>query len=264
MSTSNRTESVPPAADARRGDAALPDAYLAMLAEDGRHNVPGFLRGCEGLLRGVDLPRARVLEIGSGRGLMALLVGLRGAAHVVSMEPELAGASSGVIAQQRARVAQLNLTNVEVVNADFNTWQNDGEPFDVILSRASLNHLYPTDKHALHDRETYERYLEIARKIHGLLVPGGLFVATDANRYAFFTMARRFGIRRPWRWKRSGVDWRHHQNAGVWARIFRDAGFQQVTVRYPVPYRLRWLSRIVNTSVANFFLKGAFVLRARR
>lgn len=262
----DRTDST--AASSKEGVTAsefkVPAAYLAMLARDGHHNVPGFLHANAEMLRGLDLAGKRVLEIGSGRGLIAILIGLQGAARVVSMEPELVGATSGVIADQRARIAQLALTNVEVVAADFNTWDSAGETFDIIVSRASINHLYASEHHALRHRDTYDNYLRVARHIHGLLAPGGVFIATDACRYGFFSLARRFGIRRPWKWSKSGVDWRHHQNPGTWRRIFLGAGFSRVGIRYPVPYPLRHLSSLVDSMIANFFLKGTFVLRAYR
>jgi hypothetical protein len=153
---------------------------------------------------------------------------------------------------------------VKVLNADFNTWNPGPQRFDVIVSRASINHLYASAHHAEYHKETYDAYLQIARRLREMLAPGGVFVATDGNRHAFFTLARELGIRRPWRWKKSGVDWRHHQNPGTWKKIFREAGFSRVDVAYPVPYKLRALRPIVDTAVANFFLQGSFILRARR
>jgi hypothetical protein len=47
-------------------------------------------------------------------------------------------------------------------------------------------------------------------------------------------------------------------------KIFREAGFTTVQVAYPVPYRLRALKPLIDTAVANFFLRGAFILRAER
>ena len=241
----------------------LPPEYFAMLERDGHNNPPAFAHALEDMFKGIDFAGKRVLEIGSGRGLLAIYMGLRGA-QVLSMEPEMVGATSGVIAQQQARLAELGMTNVEVVNADFNTWEAGDRRFDVIVSRASINHLYASVHHADHHKETYDAYLRMARRVRDMLVPGGVFVATDAQRYAFFSALRWFGVRRPWRWRRSTVDWRHHQNAGTWAKIFREAGFSNVDVAYPVPYPLRALRPLVDTAVANFFLRGAFILRAQR
>lgn len=240
----------------------VPPAYLDMLRADGHDSPPAFFRAAAGIFRGVELRDKRVLEIGSGRGLMALYAALQGAAKVVSIEPELVGATSGVIAVQRQRVSTLGVRNVIVVPADFNAWNPGDARFDVVLSRASINHLYQSDRHALEDRATYSNYLRVVRKIHDTLAPGGVFIATDACRYALFTRLRKFGIRRPWRWQRSGVDWRHHQNPSTWARIFRDAGFSRTEVHYAVPYKLRHLGLVVNTAAANFFLSGTFIIQA--
>ena len=241
----------------------LPPAYVAMLERDGHRNPPAFAHALGNMFAGIDFAGKRVLEIGSGRGLLALYMAMRGA-DVLSMEPEMVGATAGVIAQQEARVKALGLTNVEILNADFNTWHPGDRRFDVIVSNSSINHLYASAHHAGQDRETFEAYLGIARRIRGMLGPGGMFVATDACRYAFFSALREFGIRRPWQWERSGVDWRHHQNPSRWKRIFREAGFSAIHIAYPVPYRLRHLKPVVDTAVANFFLQGAFILRARR
>lgn len=264
MSDSSRRPAKPPHGQESGHGLVMPAEYLAMLSRDGHHNVQAFRYDSAQLFRSTDLRGKRILEIGSGRGLLAMLMGLQGAARVVSMEPEMVGATSGVIAAQQERIETLGLINVEVLPADFNTWEDRGEQFDLILSRASINHLYASDKHALHHRETFENYVRMARKIHSLLAPGGVFIATDACRYGLFSALRVVGIRRPWRWKRSGVNWRHHQNPGTWKRILRDAGFAVVTVDFPVPYQLRFASALVNTAVANFVLKGSFILRAER
>jgi SAM-dependent methyltransferase len=241
----------------------LPPEYIAMLERDGHRNPPAFAHTLANMFRGLDFTGKRVLEIGSGRGLLAIYMGMRGA-HVLSMEPEMVGATSGVIAQQEARLKALGMRNVEVINADFNTWDPGDRRFDIIVSRASINHLYASVHHADHDKETYDAYLQVARRVRDMLVPGGTFVATDACRYAFFSGMRQFGLRRPWRWERSSVDWRHHQNPGTWKKIFREAGFGTIKVAYPVPYRLRTLRPIIDTAAANFFLQGAFILRAQR
>jgi len=242
---------------------ALPAAYIAMLARDGHRNPQAFAHAVENMFNGIDFAGKRVLEIGSGTGLLAIYMGMRGA-QVVSMEPELVGATSGVIAEQQARLAALGMRNVEVVNADFNTWDAGNRRFDVIVSRSSINHLHASEHHAERHKETYDAYVQVARRVRDMLAAGGVFVVTDSSRYAFFSGLRRFGIRRPWRWERSGVDWRHHQNAGTWKRIFRDAGFTASTVTYQVPYRLRALRPVVDTAVTNFFLQDSFILRAHR
>ena len=242
----------------------VPPEYLSMMEHDGHSNPPAFFHSANELFGEVDLRGKRVLEIGSGRGLMSALMGLAGASRVVSLEPELAGASAGMIRTQQERVRALKLANVEVVVADFNTWAAPEQAFDIILSRASINHLHHSDKHALRHRETYENYVKAASKIYSLLVPGGVFIATDASRYAFFTAVRRLGISRPWRRKKTGVNWQHHQTPVTWKRIFKSAAFKRIEVNYPVPHKLQHVRLLADTAPANFFMKGSFILRAYR
>src|SRR5688572_20097187 len=207
----------------------FPPEYVAMLDRDGHHNLPAFAHMLADTFQGIDFADKRVLEIGSGRGLLAIYMGMRGA-RVLSMEPETVGATSGVIAEQEARVKALGMRNVEVVNADFNTWDPGDRRFDLIVSHSSINHLYASVHHADYHKETYDAYLKVARRVREILAPDGIFVATDACRYSFFSWLRRLGVRRPWRLKRSSVDWRHHQNPGTWKKIFREAGFDTVHV----------------------------------
>jgi SAM-dependent methyltransferase len=240
------------------------EVFARMLADDGHDNLDGFLHEAAHCFDGVPLENRTVLEIGSGKGLMTMYVAMRGAAHIVSMEPEMIGSRSGMIALQRQRLARLGIESVEFLPADFNAWAPGGRTFDIVLSRAAINHLYASDRHALYDEPTYRGYVAVAKKMHDLTAPGGVALITDACRYAFFTAVRDLGVRRPWEWGRTGIDWRHHQNPRTWRRIFLDAGFSRVEVHYPVPFRLRALKGMVDTAIGNFFLQGLFILRAIR
>ena len=246
------------------GEGARRAAFANMLQEDGHDNLEGFLHEAAHLFEGVPLEGRTLLEIGSGKGLMTMYAAMRGASHVVSMEPEMIGSRSGMISLQEQRLAELGIQSVEFLPADFNSWDPQGRTFDIVMCRAAINHLHASDQHALHHAPTYQGYLEVVRRMLRVTAPGGTVLITDACRYAFFTATRNFGIRRPWDRSKTGIDWRHHQNPQTWARIFREAGFSTVDVRYPLPYRLRQYRALVDTAAANFFLLGSFILRARR
>jgi hypothetical protein len=162
----------------------FPPQYVAMLSRDGHGNPPAFAHALSNVFRGIDFRGKHVLEIGSGRGLLAIYIGMQGAAEVLSMEPELVGATSGVIADQRARIETLGLRNVTVVPADFNTWDPGPRRFDVIVSRASINHLYESAEHAEHHQPTWEGYVAVARRIHSMLAPASVEPETRRSELA--------------------------------------------------------------------------------
>jgi len=177
------------------------------------------------------------------------------------MEPELDGSSSNVIETQLNRIKELKLNTVHLVSHDFNTWDPDGEKFDIIMSVASINHLYEVPFNASSHPETNSRYTEITTKMHSLLNPGGMAIITDACRYGFFFFAKSVGIHRPWNWnKKTNINWRVHQNPGVWRSLFLQGGFQHVDIDYPIPFRLKPFSMVINNPIANFFMKSGFIL----
>ena len=55
--------------------------------------------------QGINFDGARVLDVGSGRGLMTLYAAMRGAERVVSMEPEMDGSTGGTAMLQNQKLA---------------------------------------------------------------------------------------------------------------------------------------------------------------
>ena len=239
--------------------------YSEMLVADGHDNMKATSYGLAHTFQGLDFAGKRVLDIGSGKGLMTLFAALNQAETVVSMEPELEGSRSKVLQTQQERIEQLGLTNVSLLSRDFNAWDPQAQQFNVILSFSSINHIHESAHHALRHDETYQRYIEIARKMHSLLKPEGVAVVADACRWGFFSMLRNWGVRRPWSWNKPiNINWRIHQNPRVWKKIFLAAGFSRVNVIYPSPYKLRSLKAIVSRPLANFFLSASFTLHCHR
>ena len=247
-----------------RFDGAQLEAFDAMVKEDRHRDAERYAWVSEGFFMGVDFSGKRVLEIGSGGGLRTVFMALQGAASVVSLEPGLDGSRQHYRATQSRRLQALGLKNVEFLAADFNDWQPGSRQFDVIVSESSINHLYESSFHALHHPETYNRYLDICRKMCNLLTSGGVACISDACRYAFYSAMRPLGVRRPWTGKRVSAKWQIHQNPGVWRRILLDAGFSHVKIGYPLPHRLRHFGPLASNPLSNFFLRGQFYLRATR
>lgn len=235
--------------------------YFQFLREDGHHNFEAFCHKMRRVFNGVDFRNKRVLDVGSGRGLMTLLAAIEGAKKVVSMEPEMDGSTCSVCNMQRARVEKLGFKNIEIYAEDFNEFKFRPNSFDIILSFASINHLYESPHHALKDKDTYERYIQTAKKMKEMLDKGGVAIITDACRSGLFLWLKKLGVNRPWTPKKKmSVDFRYHQNPSVWKKIFMEAGFRQVKTIYPLPFKLRHFDLLVSNPLGNFLLQSSFTM----
>lgn len=238
------------------------DAFAKILADDRHDRPPAYQFTMERMFQDVSIADKSVLDIGSGRGLTTLWLALQGAKRVVSMEPELEGSRSGVVALQRARIAELGLHQVEVVTSAFEHYEPQ-VPFDLIVSNASINHLNETRTHALRSQEAFDAFVAIASQLRRWLAVGGVVVVTDACRYSLWTQAMRFGLPKTLCYSRlRTIDWRLHQQPEVWKRIFAQAGFSDCRIDYPVPYRLRNFAWVMNSAPAAWLLQGEFILTA--
>lgn len=237
-------------------------SFEEILAEDGHEKPRNFDWTMNYMFRGVSLKAKTVLDVGSGRGLTPIWISRQGAKQVYSMEPELAGSRSGVISVQEARIRELGLDNIHFVSDEFEKYDPGETRFDVILSKASINHLEESEYHALFHQPTYDAFLRIAVRFRELLRPGGVVVATDAARYGFFAAAKTLGLPNRYCYARRNINFRIHQNPATWKKIFKAAGFSRVQVDYPMPFALRHLRPALNNPVSNFFLQSAFILRA--
>lgn len=240
-----------------------PESLLQQYRDkDGHDNQPGYEYYLKQLLGGIDLTGKRVMEIGSGRGLLSLYCGLQGAEKVVSIEPEMDGSTSGVVQEQLDRIEAMGLKNVEMRREDFNEMEFETSEFDLIIMIAVLNHLHETPINAMKDQKVYDKYVEIVGSLHSLTRPGAVVVATDACRYCLWTHLRRIGYPRSLCLTQRTIEWEIHQQPKVWKQIFLDSGFSSVDISYPVPYRLRSLAPVVNTPIVNYAIKGEFILKA--
>ncbi len=233
--------------------------------EDGHQNPPGYQWYLDELFAGHSLVDKSVLEVGSGRGLLSLYCATSGARRVLSLEPEMEGSANGSLQTQRSRIDAMGLQGcIELRPQDFNLAAFGSERFDIVLLNAVLNHLYETPHNARVHRQTHERYVEIVRRLYELTEVGGLVIVTDACRYCLWTQLRRLGFPARWCLEQRTIQWRIHQQPGVWTNIFEEAGFCDVQIQYPVPYRLRRLARMIRNPMVNFMLTGLFICRAYR
>jgi ubiquinone/menaquinone biosynthesis C-methylase UbiE len=88
------------------------------------------------LLKKLDLHRqSEVVDIGAGTGQFALAAA-SACARVVAVD-----VSPVMLKRLKAKIAESNLSNVEVVQSGFLTYEHRGRPADFVYSRFALHHL---------------------------------------------------------------------------------------------------------------------------
>jgi len=158
-------------------------------------------------------PPARVLDLGGGRGLVAAALAQEGY-EAVLCEPnpsEVCGA--GAAARLRARLAAPFTIATGAVGA------LEVEGFDAVVCRAVLHHVQPLD--------------EVLRDTLSLLVPGGVFIASDeptVQRAGDLALAR---ARHPF--AGFGVEEDAHPVAHYLQALVA-AGFAGARARFPVAF----------------------------
>ena len=152
-----------------------------------------------------------VLSLGCGRGWFeALLAGH--ADHVVGID-----LSPESIEDAEALAASQGITNIEFICADVGSFELEGS-FDTVLCVAFLHHLS--------DREC----LELLVRIHRHLREGGLLHTQDPNVHGLLRKLGRIVLGS--RYDEFHSDDERELDPTAMSRMFSDAGFQRVDLRY--------------------------------
>ena len=110
----------------------MPNSYFQFKQFTVSHDKCGMKVGTDGVLLGawVDVSRAKkILDIGTGTGLLALMTAQRSVAHIVALE----------IDEHAAKQAEENISSspwadrIEIVKTDFKEYVSD-DKFDVVIS----------------------------------------------------------------------------------------------------------------------------------
>ena len=107
-------------------------------------------------------PESTVVDVGAGTGQFALAVA-SACARVVAVD-----VSPVMLDRLRAKVTRAGLTNVEVVQAGFLSYEHQGTPADFVYSRYALHHL-----------PDFWKAVALAR-LRRILRPGGVLRLWDA------------------------------------------------------------------------------------
>ena len=209
-------------------------------------------------LRDVPLAGKRVLEVGCGRGAVALHLALFTDCARVTALDEVAGegAPVGVTSVLRDAIRDFGAGTIDVIEADFMANALPEGAFDVIIANRALHHIMESG-YISRDPMTRGAYVEMFERLARLLAPGGLLSIMEISRLSF------------WRWspvklRQANIGWDIHPTRGEWLSVIGEAGLETVSVRYTVPYALRRLGPLLANPPAQFFLGPNFVITARR
>jgi SAM-dependent methyltransferase len=224
-------------------------------------NARNLRRHLAYLFADIDLRDKQVLDIGGGAGLLATYAAVCGARGAVCVEPEAAGAGSGLRAKfERLRNAVNPLLPVSFVSETIQSYLAGEHRFDVVVCANAINHLSEDACVRLQDDPSAEQqYLALFARINRALNPGGWLVATDCGRSNFFAA---LGLTSPFM---PDIEWHKHQDPQVWAALLQRAGFGDPDIRWSAPNTLGSLGRVLlgNRPVA-YFLLSHFRLTCRQ
>jgi hypothetical protein len=212
------------------------------------------------LFEGVTLTGSRMLDVGAGDGLRAFYAACAGAAHVVALEPEAAGSSGGVRAKFQSAAGRLGQASVELRPDTFQAYEAAGEPFDVLLLQAAVNHLDEQACMALHrDPRARDTYRALFAKLADMSADGAKLIVADCSRRNLFAS---LPVRNP---LAPTIEWAKHQPPHLWCELLTEAGFADPRLRWTSLNTLRNFGRLLTGNrVAAWFLMSSFQLTMTR
>ena len=205
------------------------------------------------LFQGINLAGASVLEVGCGRGAWALWAAQHGASRVVGIEPEADGSTSDTLAHFSQSIKTLNLgTRVEAMNSSLHDLQ--AERFDVVVLYNVINHLDERTVPLLHTSlSAFNHYaLMLRNDLQSRVNPSGWLIVADCARSNAWNM---LGLKSP---MARMIEWHKHQNPSLWKRLFKEAGFSYVDLRWSP---IQPFPRLTANRFVQFFTSSHFVLR---
>lgn len=208
------------------------------------------------LYKDIDFGKKSVLEIGAGNGLHSFYAAFRGARKVVAIEPEAAGSQSGFLSNFKKNSKLFNIDSVSLFPGTLQSFDNNNEKFDIIISHYSINHLDEESCINLKKNSDSKRvYLKIFSKLHSLLNENGVIIIIDCSNSNFFT---KIGIKNPFA---PSIEWKKHQHPNTWIELLKKAGFEREKTIWLPPYQLQELGYILlSNRLGSFLTHGHFAI----
>lgn len=211
------------------------------------------------LFEGINFKGKTVLEIGAGDGLHSFYAASKGAAKVVSLEPEAEGSTAGVQRRFYRLRSRLGLEDVVGLCAvPFQQYDAGDLKFDIVLLYDSVNHLDESACVSLaHNSAAVAIYQAIFHAVSALCHSGAHLIIADCSRFNFWKLVNLPNPFAP------TVEWDKHQPPMVWSNLLSQCGFYQPRVRWR-GWRAHGLRepgiRLLGNRFVTYFLDSHFCL----
>ena len=208
----------------------------------------------------IDFRGKSFLDIGGGNGLFSFCAVNRGAKNAVVIEPEFDGSSSGVQDEFRKLSDYLDLSNVKMSTSLLQDYDAEGQKFDIVLMRNSINHIDEQACIRLHqDNMARQSYVQTLAALKMLTNPGAILIVTDCARRNLFGD---LGITNPFA---KSIEWHKHQQPKTWVSILKEVGFKLDFIKWLSFNSLRSVGSILQANkVGAYLTHSAFVLQMRK
>ena len=199
------------------------------------------------MFKGIDLSGKRILEVGCGLGYLSQYLAITNpTSHLIALdEAEGDGSSKDVLSTLEQNNRTIGIDNIEVLKADFNTW-DPGETFDLVIAKNAVHHLpwkesltLKHDAFIFKNRSVHDDFLETFQRLRSMVTKGGYLVFGDVSRANFYRYLPREISRRI-----RTVNWRIKPTKREWLYLMKEAGFEGIGYRCDVPYKLRTLEKV--------------------
>ena len=189
------------------------------------------------LFFGVNVENKSVLDIGCGNGQSLLWAALSGARQTTGLEPITDGSSSANTATDffLAAVKEFQLCQTSILNETIQNFVQTDELFDIVILKASINHLDEDSCISLRDnKQSAESYLSLFGKIRRQMKQGAELIITDCSCNNLFAS---MGIKNPFH---PHITWSLHQSPNTWVKLLSECGFSSPHVCWLTNYKLSY------------------------